>query len=88
MRKYRISYDYSDSGMEGRTDSHPERIIEAPSREMALYIYTLMFFSDRSLNLQGIDHIRSYGGESITMVSFEDCLRRNESSSGFSVKEL
>lgn len=44
LQKFRISYYYLATGMEGVPDIFPEKIIEAPSRDMAAYIYCMMFF--------------------------------------------
>lgn len=44
MNKYKISYYYLASGMEGIADEFPEKIIESETEEVACYIYYLMFF--------------------------------------------
>ena len=43
LKKYKLHYMYGDQGMEGRRDEYPVKILEAPSKEMANYIYHLMF---------------------------------------------
>ena len=39
MRQYRVSYYYLATGMEGKADSYPEKIITAGNREEAIYAY-------------------------------------------------
>lgn len=44
LKKFKISYYYLATGMEGAPDIYPEKIIEAPTKELAIYLYHLMFF--------------------------------------------
>ncbi len=43
LKKFSIKYFYCASGHEDGADVWPEKIIEAPSKDMAVYIYQLMF---------------------------------------------
>ena len=76
LKKYKISYFYLATGMEGNPDIFPEKIIEAPCKELAVFIYHLMFFSET--NLKSIEAIRSYGGKSYSMKSFEEYLKEED----------
>lgn len=39
MKKYKISYYYLATGMEGKADTYPEKIIKAESEDKAVYEY-------------------------------------------------
>jgi hypothetical protein len=86
MKKFKISYYFSDSGMEGREDIFPEKIIEAKTKELAAFIYYLMFFAE--IELDKIEHIRSYGGHSFSMTSFEEFLKDDNKYFGLSIEEI
>lgn len=49
LKKFEISYYYLATGMEGIPDIFPKKIIEAPTKEMAVFIYHLMFFASPTL---------------------------------------
>lgn len=76
LKKYRISYFYLATGMEGKPDVFPEKIIEAPCKELAVFIYNLMFFCET--DLKSIAAIRGYGGISCSMESFEEFLKKED----------
>ena len=39
MKRYKVSYYYLATGMEGRADVIPERIIEAENEDLANYLF-------------------------------------------------
>ena len=43
MEKYKISYFYLATGMEGQADTYPEHIIEAEDKDKAIYNYWNLF---------------------------------------------
>lgn len=44
MSKFKISYQYADNGMEGRSDKRPEEEIEAVDRDHAVHQYNRKHF--------------------------------------------
>jgi len=76
LKKFKISYFYLATGMEGTPDIFPEKVIEAPTKELAVYIYHLMFFA--STSLEEIEKIRSGDGDNYSMDSFEEFLKEND----------
>ncbi len=76
LKKFKISYYYLATGMEGVPDIFPEKIIEAPTKELATYIYHLMFFA--STSLKEIENIKSYNGENYSFKDFESFLREDD----------
>jgi len=49
LKKFKLSYYYLATGMEGVPDIMPEKIIEAPNKDMAVFIYHTMFFTAPTL---------------------------------------
>ena len=72
LKKFKISYFYLATGMEGIPDIFPEKIIEAPTKEMAVFIYHTMFFTPTTL--QEINDIKKYNKD-YNIDSFEDFLK-------------
>jgi hypothetical protein len=46
LKRFKISYFYLASGMDGHPDIFPEKIIEAKTKDMAAFIYYMMFFAE------------------------------------------
>ena len=88
LKKFKISYFYLATGMEGVPDIYPEKIIEAPTKELAVYIYHLMFMAATDLRM--IESIKSYNGGNYAFQDFETFLRSDDSSKywGTSVETL
>jgi hypothetical protein len=88
LKKFKISYYYLATGMEGIPDIFPEKVIEAPTKELATYIYNLMFFA--STSLKEIENIKSYNGENYSFTDFESFLREDDVDKywGTSIEEL
>lgn len=88
LKKFRISYYYLALGMEGNADIFPEKIIEAPTKELAAYIYSLMFFA--ATDLGKIESLKSYGGGNFSFTTFEQFLKESDSHKywGMSIKEV
>ena len=87
LKKFKISYYYLATGMEGIPDIFPEKIIEAPTEEMAVYIYSLMFFGATSL--EEIQSIRAYNGANYSFKSFENFIKEEEKDYwGITIKEI
>ena len=74
LKKYRISYFYLASGMEGIADEYPEKVIEAPTKPLAVYIYYLMFFAETDLNKMS----NRGKGNDFCNISFEDFMRKED----------
>jgi hypothetical protein len=88
LKKFKISYYYLATGMEGMPDILPEKVIEAPTKELATYIYCLMFFA--STSLKEIESIKSRDGFDYSFKDFESFLRKDEIYKywGISIEEL
>ena len=88
LRRFKISYYYLATGMEGIADAFPEKIIEAPTKELATYIYHMMFLS--ATNLKEIEYIKSYGGGDYAFLDFESFLKSDDTIKywGTSIKEI
>lgn len=88
LKRFKISYYYLATGMKGIPDIFPEKIIEAPTKELATYIYNLMFFA--STSLKEIESIKSYGGSNYSNTNFESFLRDDDVCKywGTSIEEL
>jgi hypothetical protein len=76
LKKFEISYYYLATGMEGIPDIFPKKIIEAPTKEMAVYIYHLMFFA--SPNLERIKDIESYNGGDYARLDYKTFLMKED----------
>lgn len=72
MRKFKISYYYLASGMEGKADEHPELTIEAPDKETAAYIYYILFgyhYDTSFIEFGNLDEINKFWGLTIKELS-------------------
>lgn len=64
MNRYKISYFYLATGMEGIADSLPEKVISAEDRDKAIYKYwesQRNIFKSYEHFLQESKHIREWG---------------------------
>ena len=76
LKKFKISYYYLATGMEGIPQMYPEKIIEAPTKDMAVYIYHLMFMGESTI--ERIESIKSYGGGNYSLESFYEYLKGSD----------
>ncbi len=74
MPKFRISYYYLATGMEGRADEFPEKIIEANSQDEAIYKYTSSVgigYNSFKEFMSKEKYLREWGITCIPMVTYE-----------------
>ncbi|HEX4888579.1 MAG TPA: hypothetical protein VFV37_11080 [Luteibaculaceae bacterium] len=76
LKKFEISYYYLATGMEGIPDIFPKKIIEAPTKEMAVFIYYLMFFA--SPTMEKIKNIESYNGVDYARQDYKTFLMKED----------
>lgn len=76
LKKFEISYYYLATGMEGIPDIFPKKIIEAPTKEMAVFIYHLMFFASHTL--EEIKNIESYNGGDYARQDYKTFLMKKD----------
>ena len=76
LKKFEISYYYLATGMEGIPDIFPKKIIEAPTKEMAAFIYFLMFFA--SPTMDKIKSIESYNGGDFARCDYKTFLMKED----------
>lgn len=76
LKKFEISYYYLATGMEGMPNIFPKKVIEAPTKEMAVFIYHLMFFA--SPTLEKIKNIESYNGGDYARQDYKTFLMKED----------
>ena len=88
LKKWRISYYYLATGMEGIPQTYPEKIIEAPTKEMAAFIYCVMFMA--STNIKQIESIMAYDGADYARETYHGFLETEDVYKywGMTIKEV
>lgn len=86
LKKFKISYCYTDMGSEGMPTMFPEKVIEAKTKELAVYIYQLMFFCETRESF--IESNRKNGGVGIALKPFADFLTSEHKYWATSVEEI
>jgi len=76
LSKFKINYYYLATGMEGIADTYPEKIIEAKTKDMAVYIYLLMFMAETDTKIIEVD--KSNGSNGYSFTSFSEFVEVNE----------
>ena len=87
LKKFQIKYYYLATGMEGIPDVYPIKQIEAPTKDLAVYIYYLMFFAETDVErletMKRENRISDFAFE-----SYYHYLHSDSKDWGISIKEI
>jgi len=86
LKKFEIQYYYLATGMEGIPDVYPIKEIEAPTKDLATYIYYLMFFVET--DVEKLETMKKNGIFNFTFASFYHYLHSDSKDWGISIKEI